>query len=80
MAGPTVARTDLEALLGIAPPWRMLGAIALGHPVAGAPPVAPSRKAIDKIVVRFDDPAPTAGSAPTDSLANFGSPDKDPPR
>lgn len=32
MAGPMVARSELESALGIRPPFRMLGAIALGWP------------------------------------------------
>jgi coenzyme F420-0:L-glutamate ligase/coenzyme F420-1:gamma-L-glutamate ligase len=52
MAGPTVGADDIGALLGIAPPWRMTGAIALGWPAA-APP-SPPRKAVDKIVTWFD--------------------------
>ena len=53
MAGPTVARDDVKALLGIQDPWQPLGAIALGHP-AGAAAAAPARKPIDKIVTWFD--------------------------
>ena len=53
MAGPTVARDDVKALLGIQDPWQPLGAIALGHP-AGPAPAAPARKPIDKIVTWFD--------------------------
>jgi nitroreductase len=53
MAGPTVARTDLCALLDISPPWRMLGAIALGWP--DAPPVdRPGRKPLDAIVTWYE--------------------------
>jgi coenzyme F420-0:L-glutamate ligase/coenzyme F420-1:gamma-L-glutamate ligase len=48
MAGPMVARAELHALLGIAEPWRMVGAIAIGHP-AGDPPVRP-RKPLDRVV------------------------------
>ncbi len=48
MAGPMVARDEIGALLGIAEPWRMLGAIALGWPdtLPGKQP----RKPIDKVV------------------------------
>jgi nitroreductase len=53
MAGPTVARADIEALLGIAAPWRMLGAIALGHPTLA--PASPGRKPLAKVVQWFDD-------------------------
>jgi nitroreductase len=54
MAGPTVARRDLEDLLAIAPPWRMLGAIALGWPET-PPPDRPGRKPLDKIVMWYDE-------------------------
>jgi nitroreductase len=53
MAGPMVARTELNALLGIAEPWRMLGAIAIGHPVAGTP--ARPRKPMDRVVSWIED-------------------------
>ena len=53
MAGPMVARDEIEALLRIAPPWRMVGAIALGHP-AGAP-AGPSRKPLDRVVDWIED-------------------------
>ena len=48
MAGPMVARAEICALLGIAEPWRMVGAIALGHP-AGATPVR-GRKPLERVV------------------------------
>jgi nitroreductase len=48
MAGPMVARAEICALLRIAEPWRMVGAIALGHP-AGDTPVR-GRKPLDKVV------------------------------
>lgn len=54
MAGPTVAQSDIAALLGIAPPWQMLGAIALGYPASPAPP-SPGRKPLDKIVEWFEE-------------------------
>ena len=54
MAGPMVARDDVCALLGISEPWRMVGAIALGHPEeTGAAPAAPARKPIDRVVTWF---------------------------
>ena len=57
MAGPMIARDEICALLGIAPPWTMVGAIALGY-AAGQPEVKP-RKPLDKVVQWFDDePAP----------------------
>ncbi len=49
MAGPMVARAEIHALLGIAEPWRMVGAIAIGHPTGDAPPVRP-RKPLDRVV------------------------------
>jgi len=58
MAGPMVARDEICALLGIRAPWRMIGAIALGHP-AGAPP-ARGRKPIERVVDWIEDEeAPT---------------------
>jgi F420 biosynthesis protein FbiB-like protein len=48
MAGPMVARTELEAMLEIKDPWRMIGAIALGHPAKKSEPTP--RKSLDKIV------------------------------
>jgi nitroreductase len=57
MAGPMVARRELEPLLDIAAPWRMVGAIALGHPLA-SPAAAPGRKPLERVVSWFeDDPA-----------------------
>lgn len=53
MAGPTVARDEIGALLGIAAPWHMVGAIALGYP-ADTPQRKP-RKPLDKVVQWFDD-------------------------
>jgi nitroreductase len=43
-----VARDDLHALLGIQPPWRMVGVVALGWP-AEQPEQKP-RKPLDKVV------------------------------
>jgi len=48
MAGPIVAKTEIQALLGIAEPWRMVGAIAIGWPVGDAP--ARGRKPVDRVV------------------------------
>jgi nitroreductase len=56
MAGPMVARDEICALLRIAEPWRMIGAIALGYP-AGAQPVQP-RKPFDRVVDWIDEEAP----------------------
>lgn len=48
MAGPMVARSEIQALLGIDEPWRMVGAIAIGHPTGDAP--ARGRKPLDRVV------------------------------
>jgi nitroreductase len=48
MAGPMVAKDEIHALLGIAEPWRMVGAIAVGHPTGAAP--TRSRKPLDRVV------------------------------
>jgi nitroreductase len=53
MAGPMVARDEIHAVLRIAPPWRMVGAIAIGHP-AGTP-AGPSRKPLDRVVDWIED-------------------------
>jgi nitroreductase len=50
MAGPMIARDEIGRLCGIAPPWRMLGAVALGHPDPASPPApSPGRKSIDRV-------------------------------
>ena len=51
MAGPTVGRDEIHALLGITPPWHMVGAIAVGWPEA-QPPAQP-RKPVGKVVTWF---------------------------
>lgn len=56
MAGPIVAKAEIEALLCIAEPWRMLGAIAVGHPSDAVSPTRP-RKPLDRVVVWADDVA-----------------------
>ncbi|MGE5182864.1 MAG: nitroreductase family protein [Acidobacteriota bacterium] len=53
MAGPMVARDDIHALLAIEPPWRMVGAIAIGHPAGEAP--SRGRKPIDRVVQWIED-------------------------
>ena len=53
MAGPMVAKDELGMLLGIAPPWQMLGAIAIGHPAGDAPPRG--RKPLDRVVEWIED-------------------------
>ena len=54
MAGPMVARRDIEKTLGIAAPWRMVGAVALGWPET-PPAERPGRKPIDKVVTWYDE-------------------------
>jgi coenzyme F420-0:L-glutamate ligase/coenzyme F420-1:gamma-L-glutamate ligase len=54
MAGPTVAKTEIQGFLGIREPWRMLGAVALGHAVA-APTEAPARRSLERVVTFFED-------------------------
>jgi len=54
MAGPTVARDEIHALLDICPPWRMLGAIALGHRAANSPS-APPRKPLAKVAQWYEE-------------------------
>lgn len=53
MAGPIVAKTEIQALLGIAEPWRMVGAIAIGWPVGQAP--VRGRKPVDRVVQWIDE-------------------------
>src|SRR5262249_32320176 len=48
MAGPMIARDEICSLLDICEPWRMVGAIALGHPAQPEPLQRP-RKALDKV-------------------------------
>jgi nitroreductase len=54
MAGPMIAKDQIHALLGIAQPWQMVGAIALGQlaaPVAATMP----RKPIDRVVTWHEE-------------------------
>jgi len=53
MAGPMIARDDICRLLGIAEPWRMVGAIALGYPLAPEAPRQP-RKPLERVAVWFE--------------------------
>jgi nitroreductase len=57
MAGPMVACAELEAACGIAPPWHMAGAIAIGHPMTSQEPVpaAPSRKPQGDVVTWLEE-------------------------
>lgn len=57
MAGPTVAMDDIHSLIGVRAPYQMVGAIALGYP-ASAPPPAPGRRALDKVVSWLGDADP----------------------
>ena len=52
MAGPTIARDLIEARLGITAPWKMVGAIAVGHP--GENPEPKPRKPVERVVTWFD--------------------------
>jgi len=54
MAGPTVAQMEIEAICELAPPWRMVGAIALGHPAGPLPP-APPRRAAEQVIRWIED-------------------------
>jgi nitroreductase len=54
MAGPMVARPEIEDLLEIRAPWRMVGGIALGHR-AGEAKSAPKRKPLARVVRWFGD-------------------------
>lgn len=53
MAGPMIAKPEIESLLGIRDPFRMVGAVALGYPEGEAPP--PGRKPIDRVVQWVED-------------------------
>lgn len=53
MVGPTVARSEVQAILGIREPWRMVGAVALGYPASS--PAKPPRKPVERVAVWFDD-------------------------
>jgi nitroreductase len=54
MAGPMVARRDIQQILGIAAPWRMVGAVAIGWPEA-PPADRPGRKPLDKVVTWYGE-------------------------
>jgi F420 biosynthesis protein FbiB-like protein len=53
MAGPMIAKHEIQAMLGIAEPWRMVGAIAIGHPAEPTPPRG--RKPLDRVVAWIAD-------------------------
>lgn len=51
MAGPMIARDEIVQLLGITPPWKLLGAVALGYPSdPSTTPPSPGRKPLDRVV------------------------------
>jgi coenzyme F420-0:L-glutamate ligase/coenzyme F420-1:gamma-L-glutamate ligase len=54
MAGPMIAKDQIHALLGIAQPWQMVGAIALGHRAEPLPSNMP-RKPIDRVVTWHEE-------------------------
>ena len=54
MAGPMIAKPDIEGMLGIHAPFRMVGAIAVGWPVGATPP-SPGRKPIERIIQWVED-------------------------
>ena len=54
MAGPMIAKPDIEHLLGIREPFRMVGAIALGWPTGGSPQ-SPGRKPLERVVQWVED-------------------------
>jgi coenzyme F420-0:L-glutamate ligase/coenzyme F420-1:gamma-L-glutamate ligase len=60
MAGPIVAKDEIHALLGIAEPWRMIGAIAIGHPTGDAP--VRGRKPLDRVVEWIEQDASQGGT------------------
>ena len=53
MAGPMVAQRKIEALLGVRPPFRMLGAVALGWPAEQ--PAPKPRKPEERVVEWIED-------------------------
>jgi nitroreductase len=54
MAGPMIAKPEIEKLLGIRDPFRMVGAIAIGWP-EGSAPASPGRKPIERVVQWIED-------------------------
>ncbi|MCE9572567.1 MAG: nitroreductase family protein [Deltaproteobacteria bacterium] len=53
MAGPMIARDEIQRTLGIEAPWQMVGAVALGYPATAS--AAPPRKPIDRVATWFED-------------------------
>jgi nitroreductase len=54
MAGPMVAKDEIQSLLDVREPWRMVGAIAVGHPASPPAPPTP-RKPLDRVVSWHED-------------------------
>ncbi len=54
MAGPMVAEREIAQLIDVPTPWRILGAIAIGHP-SSPPPPGPTRKPIERVVHWLED-------------------------
>lgn len=51
MAGPMIARDEISRLCGIAEPWRMLGAVAIGHLQSGVLPAPkPQRRPLPRVI------------------------------
>lgn len=60
MSGPVLAEDAIGRLLAIRPPWRMLGAVAVGHPAAPAAPTR--RRPLTQVIDWLEgDDAPGAG-------------------
>lgn len=55
MAGPMVAKDDIEELLAIRSPWSMLGAVALGHP--DEEPAKTRRRDMSRVLTWFEEEA-----------------------
>ncbi len=56
MAGPMIAKDEIQRALGIEAPWQMVGAVALGYP-AGVTEAKP-RKAVDRVATWFEEEEP----------------------
>jgi coenzyme F420-0:L-glutamate ligase/coenzyme F420-1:gamma-L-glutamate ligase len=58
MAGPMVAAREIAEIVQVPPPYRILGAIAVGHPAAPTPPgEGPARKPLDRVVHWIGEPS-----------------------
>lgn len=60
MAGPMVAQNDIENLLRIERPFRMVGAVALGYPAEQPTPTR--RRPVGRVVTWFEDEDGTTSS------------------